>query len=101
MILYFFKSENINFGNNVITGKIMENLLNELINLKYFNVSKNELTGAILPFYHNVSNITHFDMHMNRITGTLPLGFTQMQSLEHLNLQEIELLAAYHSNSTT
>lgn len=79
----------------------MENLLNELINLKYFNVSKNELTGAIPPFYHNVSNITHFDMHMNRITGTLPLGFTQMQSLEHLNLQEIELLAAYHSNSTT
>lgn len=67
----------------------MENLLNELINLKYFNVSKNELTGAIPPFYHNVSNITHFDMHMNRITGTLPLGFTQMQSLEHLNLHRI------------
>lgn len=85
--MFYFLSENINFGNNVITGKIMENLLNELINLKYFNVSKNELTGAIPPFYHNVSNITHFDMHMNRITGTLPLGFAHIQSLEHLNLQ--------------
>jgi len=79
--------EHLGLGSNFFVGSLEESIFNDLTKLKYINVSKNELTGIIPTFHHNMSGMTHFDMHANKFTGTLPTSLTRVASLEYLNLQ--------------
>jgi len=79
--------EYLNLGENFFIGSIEERIFIDLPNLEYFNVSKNELTGIIPPFTHEIYNITHFDIHANRFTGTIPTSLSRITRVEYLNLQ--------------
>lgn len=63
----------------------------KLFQLKFFDVSKNVLTGIIPSLFKNSSKITYFDMHSNRITGIIPIELSQLEKLEYLNLQGNEI----------
>lgn len=59
----------------------------ELAELKYFNISLNNLKGTIPSLLQSSTNITHFDIQSNDFEGTLPLSITGMLKLQYLNLQ--------------
>ncbi|KAJ8755637.1 hypothetical protein K2173_022232 [Erythroxylum novogranatense] len=57
-----------------------------LINLRFLNISNNELSGDLDWNYTSLSDLELFDAYNNNFTAPLPLGVLSLKKLMHLDL---------------
>jgi hypothetical protein len=75
----FFYQEWFNVQANRLSGPIPESMV--LNRVKYFDISKNALTGSIPSHFATEivpNNIRHLHINHNQITGSVPTDFTQL-----------------------
>lgn len=62
-------------------------MFENLLDLEYFDISKNEFLGNLPLKFPVKSNITHFDIHANRFRGKINDSISKLSNIQHLNLQ--------------
>ncbi len=60
--------------------------IGNLINLKYLNLSSNNLVGSIPPSISNLTNLTYLDLTDNNLTGNIPSSLGNLTNLNYLDL---------------
>nr|POF21796.1 serine/threonine-protein kinase bri1-like 1 [Quercus suber] len=73
-------------ANNQLEGPVLVELC-KLVNLKYFDLSKNNLSGLV-PSCFNSSSIQFFHLDENSLSGPIPSVFPNNSNLIALNLRD-------------
>ncbi|KAL3753449.1 hypothetical protein ACJRO7_000794 [Eucalyptus globulus] len=79
----------LDLSNNSFTSVIPDDISNDLPNLKFFTLSKNNFHGFIPPSICKAGNLEVLDLSHNHLNGTIPDCL--MESLEILNLRNNQL----------
>lgn len=110
----------LNLASNFFVSNLPQHTFESLIELQYFNISKNDFFGTIPSrlfkssrsdiydsIYHDShgnplritgqQGITHFDASSNRLENTIPTGFGDLSNMVHLNLQGNKLTGSLPS----
>ncbi|PTQ26672.1 hypothetical protein MARPO_0633s0001, partial [Marchantia polymorpha] len=84
------KIEEINLGNNFLTGEIPPEF-GGLEYLRYLRLNINGLTGGIPPELGRLQNMAYLILDRNNLTGTIPASLANCSSLRNIRLSNNKL----------
>ncbi|KAK9735622.1 hypothetical protein RND81_04G216400 [Saponaria officinalis] len=77
--------EKLDLSNMNLSGKIPNSIQN-LTNLKSFNLCCNALTSSLPKSFANLTSLVNIDLSLNELTGNFPSGFGNAKNLVSLNI---------------
>lgn len=77
----------MNLARNFFAGTLHEYIFTDLVELKYFNISINNIGGPVPLLFQHSPILSHLDIHANRFTGPLSSSIEKMTNLQYLDLQ--------------
>ncbi|EXB29045.1 Leucine-rich repeat receptor-like serine/threonine-protein kinase BAM2 [Morus notabilis] len=77
------KLTHLSLAGNNFTGSID---IANLLNLRFLNISSNQLYGGLDWSYSSIPNLEVFDAYDNNFNASLPLGILSLKKLKHLDL---------------
>ncbi|GJR38747.1 leucine-rich repeat protein [Tanacetum coccineum] len=76
---------------NHLTGSLPSEIGNQLLNLEFFQLWGNEMTGVLPPSISNCSKLRYLEMRENNFSGKLTIDFSELREINIISLHDYKL----------